>query len=140
MLYLRGIGPLFVFVLAMVASSAAEAATLSYGAAANAPFQNVSSVVDGSLKASGGDSGGQAARSANLTALDQADLPGATSQLIGGADDNSGEQQPELGGVIRHRGFIKVLLIVFVCGAVVRFFSSPTFLNFITDALAPKAW
>jgi hypothetical protein len=135
--YLRGIAPLFLLV-GLFVPSFAGAATFNYGTGANTPFQIVASAID--LRGPAADSGSQAARSGILAATGQADVPGATAQPVLPLDDAGGDSLPELGGVIRHRGFIKVLLIVFVCGAVVRFFSSPTFLNFITDALAPKAW
>jgi hypothetical protein len=50
------------------------------------------------------------------------------------------DESPQLSDVVRHRGLPKFLLFVFVCGAIIRFFTSPVFLKFITDALDPKAW
>ena len=54
-------------------------------------------------------------------------------------DDNE-KKSDDLDNVVRHRGFTKALLIIVSCGALIRFFTSTTFLDFISDALDPNAW
>jgi len=53
---------------------------------------------------------------------------------------DGGQESDDFNTVARHRGFRKFFLLVFICGAVIRFFTSPTFVTFITDALDPKSW
>ena len=50
------------------------------------------------------------------------------------------QESDDFSTVARHRGFRKFFLVVFICGAIIRFFTSPTFVTFITDALDPKSW
>jgi hypothetical protein len=50
------------------------------------------------------------------------------------------EQSSDTDEVIRHRNFTKALLIILILGGLIRFFTSPTYLKFITDALDPKAF
>jgi hypothetical protein len=52
----------------------------------------------------------------------------------------AGGQTEDLGDVIRHRGFGKALLIIIVCGALIRLLTSPAYLKFIADVLDPKAF
>jgi hypothetical protein len=42
--------------------------------------------------------------------------------------------------VVRHRGFRKALLIILICGALIRLLSSPAYLKFIRDTLDPKSF
>jgi hypothetical protein len=76
---------------------------------------------------------GVAATTGKVDALD-------TYLLAYMAGDESYKDSNELNSVVRHRGFIKALLIILVLGGLVRFLTSPTFLNFISDALDPNAW
>jgi hypothetical protein len=76
---------------------------------------------------------GVAATAGKVDALD-------TYLLAYMAGDESYKASDDLNSVVRHRGFIKALLIILVLGGLVRFLTSPTFLNFISDALDPNAW
>ena len=44
----------------------------------------------------------------------------------------------EDGGVIRHRGFRKFLLITLVCGGLIRILTSPSYQRFVASVLDPK--
>jgi len=133
MLHLRGIGPLFAFVLAVAAPVPSRAFTYTpFGT----PAPNSGAAIDRFLALSVSDVGAQSPGSVSLTAVaDQADKSTSASLLAYAGDDDSEEQ-----AIIRHRGFRKAILIVLICGAIIRFLSSTTFLRFITDALDPKAW
>ena len=50
------------------------------------------------------------------------------------------EQNSDTDEVIRHRNFTKALLIILILGGLIRFFTSPTYVKFISDALDPKAF
>ena len=50
------------------------------------------------------------------------------------------EQSPDTDEVIRHRNFTKALLIILILGGLIRFFTSPTYVKFISDALDPEAF
>ena len=50
------------------------------------------------------------------------------------------EQNADTNEVIRHRNFTKALLIILILGGLIRFFTSPTYVKFISDALDPKAF
>jgi hypothetical protein len=133
--YFQGIGPFFAFVLAVATPAPSRATALAYAPSINAAFQNVGTRFL-SLAASDYE-----AQSADL--LGTAALEAGTSaevHVLAYALDDSEEQETELSDVVRHRGLPMFLLLVFICGAVIRFFTSPTFLTFITDALDPKAW
>jgi hypothetical protein len=133
MLHLRSIGPLFVFVLAVAAPVPSRALTYTpFGT----PAPSSATAIDRFLALSVSDFGGQAAGIVSVTAVaDQVEKP-STASLLAYASDEEGDEQ----AVIRHRGFRKAILIVLICGAIIRFLTSVTFLKFITDALDPKAW
>jgi hypothetical protein len=135
MQHLRGAGPVLLFVLAIGASTPSRAAVYSYTSSVNPPFQSLGTTIE-DLQLPMND---YSWRSADTMLLALGNSAGAIYQPAYVAD-GSEEDLPELGGVVRHRSFIKILLIVFVCGALIRFLSSPTFLNFIIDGLDPKVW
>jgi hypothetical protein len=133
--YFQGIGPLFAFVLAVAAPAPSRAAVLAYTPSINAAFQNVGtrflSLAVSDYEAQSADLLGAAALEAGTS---------AEVHLLAYASDDTQEQETDWSNVVRHRGLPKFLLLVFICGAVIRFFTSPTFLTFITDTLDPKAW
>jgi len=73
-----------------------------------------------------------------------ADAPALTSSARGLLDNPYASVDPEesgdLGDVTRHRGFGKALLIIIVCGALIRLLTSPAYLKYIADVLDPKAF
>ena len=136
--YLRGVGSLFAFVLlAATSATPLKSATSMYGFPDNPANQNVGTVVDRFLPLSMSDYGLDAAN--HVSAVDDANTQAAVQSLVYTPDDGQ-DQSDEFNYVVRHRNLRKFLLLVFVCGAVIRFFTSPTFLTFITDALDPKSW
>ena len=136
--YVRGVGLLFVLVVG--ASSAAlpmRAAVSAYGLPDTPAYQNLdASVVDRLLPFSVSDTDWQ------LTDIVSAADPAASQGEIQAAVYSPEDLIPsdEFSTVGRHRGFRKFFLLVFICGAIIRFFTSPTFITFIRDALDPKAW
>ena len=132
--YLRRVGLLFAFVLAVAISAPSRAVASTYASSVHTTSQNAGPAVDRFLPLSVSESGSQ---SSAVTAAVDDTLPGDLGLL---AYAPGGSQDQEFSDLVRHRGFTKFLLLVFVCGAIIRFFTSPTFLTFITDALDPKAW
>ena len=133
--YLRGI----IVAVAMAAANPSGAAAIIYAPSLDTSFQNSGPSLHEFVSLSVSEYKLQSATDLLLVATGE---PGASGMVYSPAsfNDNGKDDTTELDGVVRHRGFIKILLIVFVCGAIVRFLTSPTFLNFITDALDPKAW
>lgn len=136
MQYFRHLGALFGFVLAVATSASSIAVASTFSTSANAASQNAVTRVDQFLSLSVSDSASQP--SAALTSVDDT-LP-SESRLLAYTPQASHDQLAEFDDVVRHRGLPKFLLLVFICGALIRFFTSPIFLKFITDALDPKAW
>ena len=134
--YLRGVGPLFAFVLAVISAAPLTSATSTYGFPDTHSKQNTGTVVGRFLPLSVSDYGSEAVD--RVSAVDDAQTHGGVQSLVFTPDD--GLEQPDGFGDVRHRGLRKFLLLVFICGAIIRFFTSPTFLAFITDALDPKSW
>jgi hypothetical protein len=137
--YLRGIGPLLAFVLAMLAATPCCAAGIAYAPSVDTSMQNGASLLYELLPLSVSESGWQASDDVLLAVIGGTDTAGGTHSAVS-LNDYGKDDVPEMGDAARHRGYIKFLFIVLACGAVLRFLSSPTFLNFITDALDPKAW
>jgi hypothetical protein len=133
--YFQGIGPLFAFVLAVAPPVPSRAAALAYAPSINAAFQNVGTRF---LSPSASDYEAQVSDTLGAAVLEAG--TSAEVHVLAYASDDSQEQETDWSNVVRHRGLPKFLLLVFICGAVIRFFTSPTFLTFITDALDPKAW
>jgi hypothetical protein len=132
--YLRGVGPIFAFALAVVASAAPlNSAVSTYGLPDNPAHQNSSAVVDRFLPLSTLDSSWEP-----VSAVEDTRQPAQVQSLVYSPDDS--QESDDFNTVARHRGFRKFFLLVFVCGALIRFFTSPTFVAFITDALDPKSW
>ena len=76
----------------------------------------------------------QAAIERSGNPIRSAQLPGYALETI------AADQAPEGNDVIRHRGFGKALLIILICGGLVRLLTSPAYLKFISDVLDPKAF
>jgi hypothetical protein len=158
--YLRRIVLLVVATLAVAVPEPCPGAAFGYAPSTNVPFQNPGTPLDKflALLVSNSQSSGLAPAATDTSTSDLALLVSASQPygLMLAASETSNlnpayrpatlfnydarEDLSEMGDVVRHRRFIKILVIVFICGAVVRFFSSPPFLNFINDALDPKAW
>ena len=136
--YLRGVGLLFVLVVG--ASSAAlplRAAVSTFGLPNAAAYQNLDgSVVDRLLPFSMSDTDWQL--TGNVSVADPSASPSEIQAAVYSPEDLI--PSDEFSTVGRHRGFRKFFLLVFLCGAIIRFFTSPTFITFIRDALDPKAW
>lgn len=120
---LRNLGALFAFVLVVAAAVPSRAAVVAQSSAVNPSFQ----AVNPTLSLSATDYAWHSA-----TVGDAASAP----YLLG--PDEGVEQSTELSDVVRHRGFRKALLILLICGGLIRFLTSPTYLKFIADALDPK--
>ena len=134
--YLRGVGPLFALALAVISAAPLKSATSTYGFPDTPAKQNVGTVVDRFVPLSVGDYSPEVVD--RVSVVDDAKTHGGVQSLVFTPDD--GLEQPDGFGDVRHRGLRKFLLLVFICGAIIRFFTSPTFLAFITDALDPKSW
>ena len=136
--YPRGVGLLFVLVVG--ATSAAlplRAAVSAYGLPQAPAHQDLDgSVVDRLLPFSVSDTDWQLPERVSI--VDPAANPGEVHAAVYSPEDLI--PSDEFSTVGRHRGFRKFFLLVFVCGAIIRFFTSPTFVTFIRDALDPKAW
>ena len=65
--------------------------------------------------------------------------PAGQLLLSYGLDDPS-DPEPDANDVVRHRGFRKALLIILVCGGLIRLLTSPAYLKFIRDVLDPKSY
>ena len=133
--YLKGTGLLFAFVLAVLSAAPLRAAASTYGLSDHSSNQNAG-MVEQLVVLAVSDAGLQPAD--RSSAVDQASAPDGVQLLVYSPDGQ--DQTDEFSTVARHRGFRKFFLLVFICGAVIRFFTSPTFVAFITDALDPKAW
>jgi hypothetical protein len=64
---------------------------------------------------------------------------GFDRSLLAVAVDPDGDLS-EANDVVRHRGFRKALLIIVVCGALIRLLTSPSYKKFIADVLDPKTF
>jgi hypothetical protein len=130
--HLRGTGLLFMCALALSVPASSLALTYTpFGT----PAPTAATPIEGFVALSVSDFGGSAAGIVPVSSvLEQADQTSSASLLDTSDDDNDDQ------AVIRHRGFRKAILIVLICGAIIRFLTSTTFLRFITDALDPKAW
>ena len=137
---LRNAGWLFAFVLLVVATSLSAGAALTHDPSLSVPFQPNGTHIDRLLPLSITGSEGQSAGDMAITAsiADQAGAPAAL-YLLASTDDGN-EQVPDADDVVRHRGFAKALLIILVCGALIRILTSPAYLKFIADVLDPKAF
>ena len=139
--YLRGVGTLFALVLAVMSMAPVKSEASTYHPS-NPVRQNVGPVAGRFFLFSTGGYGWQPVD--RVSAVDGANKDGANKpvgvQSLVYTPDDGQEQPDEFSTVARHRGLRKFLLLVFICGAVIRFFTSPTFLSFITDALDPKSW
>jgi hypothetical protein len=69
----------------------------------------------------------------------EASLPAGPYLLDYGYDNRGTEAEPDFDDVIRHRRFGKAFLIILICGGLIRFFTSPTYLKFISEVFDPKA-
>ena len=132
--YVRCVGPLFALVLAVASPVPVMAASATYD---NPASHNAGTGVDRLLSVSVSNHAGQPAD--RVSTLANFNEPAGVRALVYTPEEGQGEQD-EFSTVARHRGFRKFLLVVFICGAVIRFFTSPTFMTFITDALDPKSW
>ena len=74
-----------------------------------------------------------------FAAADEVGLHGGGYPLAGMSDTGVAEQAAEYNDVARHRGFRKAFLLLIVCGGLIRFLTSKTYLKFIADVLDPKA-
>src|SRR4051794_32347038 len=135
MRHFRGINPLLGIVLAFAITGVSRGTVM---ASVPASQHSVASTPEGVL---------------SLSATDyewHADALGAASTVVGELDatgakylsafKDATEQSPDSTDIIRHRGFRKILLILLVCGGLIRFLTSPTYLNFLADVLDPKAY
>jgi hypothetical protein len=129
MLHLRGaIGPILALLLGLAAPAYSRAATFT------PPQQMAENSLDWFVSLSVSEFGSAISRmAATTTKADVLETYRAAS--MGGEDSYN-----DMNNVVRHRGFIKALLIIIASGALVRFLTSPTFLDFISDALDPRAW
>ena len=132
MQYLKGVGQLLLLGLALVwpaLSTTTLAADLTGSARPLSP-----GTIDRFLSLSLSEAGAQAA-------ADEIASAPADAYLVAYAPMGEGkEQTPELEDFVRHRNFTKFFLVVILCGAIIRFFTSPTFETFAMDVLDPKAW
>jgi len=135
--YLQGVGPLFALALAVISAAPLKSATSTYGFPDTPAKQNLGTVVDRFVPLSVGDYSPEVVD--RVSVVDDAKTHGGVQSLVF-TPDTSQEQPDEFSDVGRYRGLRKFLLLVFICGAIIRFFTSPTFLAFITDALDPKSW
>ena len=138
MRHLRGVWSLVVLVLAMLAVTPSGIAGTAYAPAIDTPTQHSTPFLRDLVPLSVADSGLQSS-STLLTIAENSEVSGVPNGAVSASDDSK-DTPLELGGVVRHRGYVKFLFLVLLCGAIVRFLSSPTFLDFITDALDPRAW
>ncbi|MCU1336768.1 MAG: hypothetical protein JWO19_2349 [Bryobacterales bacterium] len=137
--YLRRVGPIFAFVLAVATWASSGAVASTYGSSVSAASHSVGATIARFLPLSVNDYGADGVPAAAFVAAENYDTPGELHPAAY-LPDGGQDQVNEFTDVVRHRGLPKILLIIFICGAVIRFFTSPTFLTFITDALDPKAW
>ena len=127
--YLRGVGLLFACVSAVIA--APLSASTSYANPAN---PSATTVVDRALPLSVSEYGGEPEPARGIDTAKSAGL-----ELLVYTPEQ-GQESDDFSTVARHRGFRKFFLLVFICGAIIRFFTSPTFIAFIRDTLDPKVW
>jgi hypothetical protein len=127
--YARIVDPLFVLVLAVWSPAPLRAAAATYD---NPVSQNAVTAVDRLLSVSVSE------QTDHVSTVADVNEPVAVQSLVYTPD--GGQDSDDFNTVARHRGFRKFFLLVFICGAVIRFFTSPTFVTFITDALDPKSW
>jgi len=130
--YLRRVVPLFALVLAM-SPALLRAASATYD---NLAYRNAGTGVDRLLSVSVSEYGWELAGHVSAAADDNG--PSRVQSLVYTPD--GGQESDDFSTVARHRGFRKFFLVVFICGAIIRFFTSPTFITFIRDALDPKSW
>jgi len=127
--YARSVVPLFALVLAVWSPAPIRAAAATYD---NPVSQNAGTAVDRLLSVSVSE------QTDRVSTVADVNEPIAVQSLVYTPD--GGQESDDFNTVARHRGFRKFFLLVFICGAVIRFFTSPTFVTFITDALDPKSW
>ena len=130
--YLRGVVALFAFALAL-SPAPTRAASATYD---NHAYHNAGTGVDRLLSVSVSEYGWELSARVSAVAADNG--PSRVQSLVYTPD--GGQESDDFGTVARHRGFRKFFLVVFICGAIIRFFTSPTFITFIRDALDPKSW
>lgn len=129
--YIR-VGALFAFVLAVVSAAPLRAAATTYN---NPAYSNEGTILDRFLPLSLSD---YFEPVDHLSTVTDADAPGGVQSLV--YTPEGGQESDDFSTVARHRGFRKFFLLVFVCGGIIRFFTSPTFITFIRDALDPRSW
>jgi hypothetical protein len=135
MQYLKGIGLLLAFVLALALPALSETVVLTADASVSAHSPIHGTSLDQFVSLSASDN----ARN-EVAAADEASAPAGWLLAAYAPAGNSKDQAPELEDFVRHRGFTKFFLVVILCGAIVRFFTSPTFMAFVTDILDPEVW
>ena len=139
MRHFRVISPLLGFALALVTASLTQGASVAVVPESQHNFGITSEQL---LSSSAIDSGGHSVEGLVTTAfasVDEVGRPIDRYPLIDGSGKGDAEQEPDMSDVVRHRGFRKAFLVLLVCGGLIRFLTSPTYLNFIADALDPKA-
>jgi len=115
--------------------SAVIAAPLSASTSyANPANQSATTVIDRVLPLSVSEYGGEPEPARGIDTAKSAGL-----ELLVYTPEQ-GQESDDFSTVARHRGFRKFFLLVFICGAIIRFFTSPTFIAFIRDTLDPKVW
>ena len=134
--YLRGVGPLFAFMLAVLSTAPLNSATSTYGLPDTANPNASTAVVDRFLAQSLSDHGSEATGAASI--VDDTNAQAGMQSLAYAPDVQ--DRSDEFINVAWNRGLRKFLLFALICGALIRYFTSPGFLSFITDALDPKSW
>src|SRR2546423_8823162 len=131
----RGINPLLGVVLALAVAGVSRGAIM---ASVPASQHSVTSTPDGILSLSGTDYEWHAEARVSDAAV--ASQTGVVETKYMSAVSDAMEQATDANSIVRHRGFWKALLILLVCGGLIRFLTSPTYLNFLADVLDPKAY
>ena len=142
MRHFRGQRPRFALLaaLALIAVPAGATVVLS-SSVPNSP-SNVAEIRDRFLSPSSNDYAWHVANDVLPTDLStggEIALLGGPYLLDYGYNDRGTEPSPDFDEVIRHRRFGKAFLIILVCGGLIRFFTSPTYLKFISEVFDPKA-
>jgi len=79
----------------------------------------------------------------SLFSLSFADLSLPVTDMNDFRDESSSASSnvpAEVSDGVRHRDMVKFLLVVLVLGSVIRFVTSPAYLDFIADVLDPKSF
>jgi hypothetical protein len=132
----RGIRPRFAVLVALVLLALPAGAVVVSGASVPPSPYNVEIRAQQLLSPSSNDYGWHVADALPTTDL-TANAEVGTFLLD--YKTTSVDQAPEFDDVIRHRSFGKAFLIILVCGGLIRFFTSPTYLKFISEVFDPKA-